>query len=147
MKLLAENKKAYKNYEILERYEAGIVLLGSEVKSIKNRAFSFKDSFILIEKGEAWLYNFHISPYANAYIPKYDPERKRKLLLNKKEIIKLATKVQEKGLTIVPLKVYIKNGLIKLEIALVRGLRKYDKRKAIKEKELKRQIDYYKYAY
>ncbi|HIP43365.1 MAG TPA: SsrA-binding protein SmpB [Aquifex aeolicus] len=139
---IAENKEAKVKYEILETYEAGIVLKGSEVKSLRNKGtVSFKDSFVRIEKGEAWLYNLYIAPYKHATIDNPDPLRKRKLLLHKREILRLAGKVQEKGLTIIPLKLYWKNNKVKLLIALVKGKKLYDRRRELKEKAMKRELE------
>jgi len=140
-KVVATNKKAFHDYTILEKYEAGIVLTGSEVKSLREGACNLKDSFVVIEDGEAWLYNFYIAPYKPAAKFGHDPTRKRKLLLHKKEILKLMGKVKEKGLTIVPLRVYFKNGKAKVEIALAKGKVKYEKREAMKEKDMKREIE------
>ncbi len=140
-KVVATNKKAFHNYTTLEKYEAGIVLTGSEVKSLRDGACNLKDSFVMIEDGEAWLYNCYIAPYKPSAKFCHDPTRKRKLLLHKKEILKLMGKVKEKGLTIVPLGVYFKNGKAKVEIALVKGKVKYEKREAMKEKDTKREIE------
>ncbi|HIQ48949.1 MAG TPA: SsrA-binding protein SmpB [Aquifex aeolicus] len=139
---IAENKEAKVKYEILETYEAGIVLKGSEVKSLRNKGtVSFKDSFVRIENGEAWLYNLYIAPYKYATIDNHDPLRKRKLLLHKREILRLAGKVQEKGLTIIPLKLYWKNNKVKVLIALVKGKKLYDRRRELKEKAMKRELE------
>jgi len=136
-----ENKKAYHDYEILERIEAGIVLKGSEVKSIRDGKIAFKDSYARVENGEVFLYNFYISRYPCS-LEKLNPVRKRKLLLKKNEIRRLERKVSEKGLTIVPLSVYFNNkGIAKIEIGLVKGKKLFDKRKSLKEKEIKRQIE------
>ncbi|MGA1861721.1 SsrA-binding protein SmpB [Deferribacter thermophilus] len=140
MKVLATNKKAYHDYEIIEKYEAGIVLKGTEVKSAKNGRINLRDSFIRINNGEAFLLNCHISPYEQGNIMNHDPTRTRKLLLHKREISRLAGKVQEKGLTLVPLKVYLKNNLVKVEIALAKGKKLHDKRESIKKKDLDREI-------
>ncbi|KAA0256892.1 SsrA-binding protein SmpB [Deferribacter autotrophicus] len=140
MKVLATNKKAFHDYEIIEKYEAGIVLKGTEVKSAKNGRINLRDSFIRIKDGEAFLLNCHISPYEQGNIMNHDPTRTRKLLLHKREIERLAGKVQEKGLTLVPLKVYLKNNLVKIEIALAKGKKLYDKRETIKKKDLEREI-------
>jgi SsrA-binding protein len=135
-----ENKKAYHDYEILERIESGIVLKGSEVKSIRDGKVSFKDSYAKVENGEVFLHNFYIAPYPNSCI-KLDPLRKRKLLLKKNEIRRLERKVSEKGLTMVPLSVYFNNkGLAKIELGLVKGKKLFDKRKELKEREIERQI-------
>ncbi|MCL5408574.1 MAG: SsrA-binding protein SmpB [Candidatus Omnitrophica bacterium] len=136
-----ENRKAYHEYEIIEKLEAGLSLYGPEVKSIRQGSANLRDSFVKIEKKEAFVYNFYIAPYQSAF-EKINPRRKKKLLLHKGQIIRLERKVQEKGLTIVPLLVYFnKNGIIKIEIALVKGKKFFDKRQVIKEKEVKRQIE------
>ncbi len=140
IKVVATNKPAYHNYDILETYEAGLVLEGSEVKSIREGAVNLKDAFIRIDDGEAYVYNMYIAPYKPAAKFQHDPYRKRKLLLHKREILKLMGKVQEKGLTIIPLKLYFKNGKAKLEIALAKGKAKYEKRQAIKERETRREL-------
>ncbi|MCS7180351.1 MAG: SsrA-binding protein [bacterium] len=135
-----ENKSAFYNYEVLERIEAGIVLKGSEVKSIREGKISFKDSYAKIENGEIFLYNFYVAPYPSSF-EKINPKRKKKLLLNKNEIRRLERKVSEKHLTLVPLSVYFNNkGLAKIELALVKGKKLFDKRREIKEKEIERQI-------
>lgn len=131
------NRKARHDYEILETFEAGIVLLGSEVKSIKMGNANLKDSYADVENGEVWLYNFHISPYKFASEKfNHAPLRPKKLLLHKREIAKLIGKIKEKGFTLIPIKVYTKNGLIKVELALAKGKKLYDKRRALKEREL-----------
>ncbi len=136
-----ENKKAYYDYEILEKFESGIVLKGSEVKSIREGRISFRDSYAKVENGEIFLYNFYIAPYPSS-TEKIDPLRKKKLLLKKNEIRRLEKKVSEKGLTIVPLSVYFNNrGLVKIEIGLAKGKKIFDKRRELKEKEIKRQIE------
>jgi SsrA-binding protein len=138
---VAYNKEAKAEYEILETYEAGIVLEGPEVKSLRNRqSVSFKDSFVRIEDGEAWLYNLYISPYKFATIKPPDPLRKRKLLLHKREILRLMGKVKEKGYTIIPLRVYFKNGKAKVEIALAKGKRVHDRREELRQRDLERQL-------
>ncbi len=140
IKVVATNKNAYHNYNIIETYEAGLVLKGSEVKSIREGAVNLRDSFIRIDDGEAFIYNMYIAPYKPASKLQHDPYRKRKLLLHKREILKLMGKVQEKGLTIIPLKLYFKDGKAKLEIALAKGKAKYEKREAIKERDIKREL-------
>ena len=140
-RLIAENKKVYRDYEIIEEIEAGIELLGGEVKSIKNGAISLKDSFVKFEASEAFILNLYIAPYKYSGGTSYDPERKRKLLLKKREIKRLIGKVKERGLTIVPVKVYLKGRWIKILLALVRGRKKYEKRRIIKEREIKREIE------
>lgn len=134
------NKKAYFDYEILEKYEAGIELKGTEVKSVREGKVNLRDSFVRIENGEAFLFNTYIAPYKHGSLFNHEPTRKRKLLLHKREIKRLMGKVQEKGLTIVPLRMYFnERGKVKVEIALVKGKRKYDKREAIKRRELERE--------
>lgn len=144
MPVYSENSIANFNYEILDKYEAGIVLNGPEVKSIKTHGISLKAAYVkIMNSGEVYLLNSHISKYKPAFSIQqhYDPERSRKLLLNKKEINKLAGKIQNKGLTIIPLKVYSKNRNIKIEIALARGKKLFDKREDMKNKETKRRAE------
>ncbi len=134
------NKKAYHDYEILEKYEAGIALQGTEVKSLREGKANIRDAFVRIENGEAFLFNAYIAPYTHGNLFNHEPTRKRKLLLHKSEIKRLMGKVQEKGLTIIPLRIYFnQRGKAKVEIALVRGRKKYDKREAIKRRELERE--------
>jgi SsrA-binding protein len=140
MKILSTNKKAYFDYEIIENYEAGIVLLGTEVKSAKEGKINLRDSFVRIIDVEAYLLNCHISPYSHGNITNHDPTRTRKLLLHKRELNKLIGKSKEKGLTLIPLKMYEKGNKIKVEIALAKGKKKYDKRESIREKDLSREI-------
>lgn len=139
-KIVANNKKAFHDFLILEKYNAGMVLTGTEIKSIRQGAINLKDSFAKIEDGEVWLYNVHINPYAqgNRYNP--DPDRKRKLLLNKQEILKMLGKVKKEQYTIVPLNVYLENGWAKVEIALAKGKQLHDKREVIAKKALDRDI-------
>ncbi|MGC8853074.1 MAG: SsrA-binding protein SmpB [Hydrogenobacter sp.] len=140
--IIAVNKEAKADYHIIETYEAGIVLEGSEVKALRNKqTVSFKDSFVRIENGEAWLYNLYIAPYKYATIKPPDPSRKRKLLLHKREILRLMGKVQEKGYTIIPISLYFKNNKVKVEIALARGKKTYDRRQELREKDLRRQLE------
>ncbi len=141
IRVIQENRKARHDFEILETFEAGIVLLGPEVKSIKQGRVSLKDSYVEIKNGEAWIKRLHVSPYDKNTILKIDPERKRKLLLHKYEIKRLIGKVKERGLTIIPLKIYLKNNLVKVEIALVKGKRKYEKREELKKKAIEREIE------
>ena len=142
MKILATNRKANFEYHILSTYETGIVLVGSEVKSIRQGNVNLKDSFIDFDKkGECFVKNMHISEYKEASLDKVDEKRSRKLLLNKKEINKLISKTQEKGLTCIPLKVYLKDNLIKLEIALAQGKHLYDKKKSLAERDIKRDTE------
>ena len=142
MRVIARNKKARHNYEILEEYEAGIVLKGSEVKSVRAGKVSIVESFARVDGGELWLENMYIAPYDNASgIFGHEPRRKRKLLMHKNEIKRLAGKLAQKGLTLIPLEVYINDrGLVKVKLGLARGKKKYDKREAIKERDLRRKI-------
>ncbi len=144
MKEIAVNKKAYHDYEILETFEAGIKLLGSEVKSCKAGQVNLKGAYIKVAvtptKHLAYIIGMHIAPYKFARQEGYDPLRTRELLLHKKEILKLAGKVKEKGLSIIPLKLYQKNGLIKLEIGLCKGKKLYDKREELKKKAIKKEM-------
>ena len=141
MKLLANNKKAYHDYFIEEKYEAGLSLLGSEVKSIKKGKVSIKESFISDRKGEMFIYGMHVTPYSQAYDKDIDPTRTRRLLLHKKEINKLIGKKTQAGYTVIPLKIYERDGLVKLELALAKGKKQYDKRESIKAKDDKRKMD------
>lgn len=141
MRVIAENKKALFNYEILERLEAGIALLGSEVKSIREGRVSLKESFADIKEGEAYLVNCHISPYEAANRFNHEPLRPRKLLLHRQEIKRLTGKIKEKGLTLIPTKIYLNDkGKVKVEIALARGKRAYEKKEAIKARDLEREL-------
>jgi SsrA-binding protein len=128
IKAIATNKEAYHNYFILDTYEAGIQLTGTEVKSARAGRVNLKDSYALVRDGEAWLLNAHISPYSHGNRENHDPDRDRRLLMHKKEIIKLQSKIQEKGLTIVPTKLYFKGNLIKCELGIAKGKKLYDKR-------------------
>lgn len=141
MKLLANNKKAFHDYFIEEKYEAGLSLLGSEVKSIKKGKVSIKESFISDRNGEMFIYGMHVTPYEQAYEKDIDPTRTRRLLLHKKEINKLLGQKTQAGYTIVPLKIYERDGLVKLELALAKGKKQFDKRESIKAKDDKRKID------
>lgn len=140
-KLVANNKKAYHDYFIDEKYEAGIELFGTEVKSIRMGKCSIKESFIRVENGEIYIYGMHISPYEKGNIFNKDPLRVRRLLLHKREIAKLDGKMAEQGMTIVPLQVYFKGSLVKVEIGLARGKKLYDKRQDIAKKDQKREIE------
>ena len=140
-KLIANNKKARFDYFIEETYEAGICLHGTEVKSMRMGKCSIKESFIRIEKGEVYIYNMHISPYEKGNIFNKDPLRPRKLLLHKHEINKIAGKMAEKGYTVVPIQVYFKGSLVKVEIALARGKKLYDKRQDIAKKDQRRESE------
>ena len=140
-KLIANNKKAYHDYFIEDKYETGIELFGTEVKSIRMGKCSIKESFIRIEKGEVYVYGMHINPYEKGNIFNKDPLRPRKLLLHKSEITKLGAKIAEKGYTLVPLQVYFKGSLVKVEIGLAKGKKLYDKRDDIARKDQKREIE------
>lgn len=139
--LMAQNKKARHDYSILETYEAGIVLTGTEIKSIRDRRINLKDGFVQIRNGEAYMVNVHISEYAQGNQFNHDPLRNRKLLLHKKEIRKLGQATQDKGVTIVPLKVYLKSGFAKVLIGVAKGKRQYDKRETIKRRDEQRTIE------
>ncbi|WP_251211942.1 SsrA-binding protein SmpB [Adlercreutzia murintestinalis] len=139
---IAKNRRAFHDYEILETFEAGIQLTGTEVRSLRDNNAQLTDAFALVRNGEVWLSNFHISPFANGNIANVDPDRRRKLLLHKKQIRYLSEKTQEKGLAVVPLKLYFnKHGLVKVEIALARGKKLHDKRRSMRERDVKREID------
>lgn len=137
---LAQNKKARHDYQILETIEAGLVLTGTEIKSVRERRINLKDGFAQIHNGEAWLMNVHISEYTQGNRFNHDPLRARKLLLHKKEIQKLTGQTSEKGITIVPLKVYLKHGFAKVLLGIVKGKHDYDKRETIKKRDQEREI-------
>lgn len=141
MKLVANNKKAYHDYFIDEKYEAGLVLHGTEVKSLRLGKCSVKEAFVRIENSEMWIYGMHISPYEKGNIFNRDPLRPKKLLMHKDEIRKLTGKISEKGFTIVPLQVYFKDGRAKIEIGLARGKKLYDKRQDIAKKDQRREAE------
>lgn len=141
MKLVANNKKAYHDYFIEEKYETGICLHGTEVKSLRMGKCSVKEAFIRIENGEVFVYGMHISPYEKGNIFNKDPLRVRKLLLHKQEINKLTGKIAEKGYTLVPLQVYFKDGRAKVEIGLAKGKKLYDKRQDIAKKDQRRESE------
>ena len=138
VKILIKNKKAYHEYFIEETYEAGIALVGSEVKSIRGGKANIREAFVRITDGQALIHGMHISPYEKGSNYNEDPMRIRKLLLHKREIVKLHSIVTQKGLTLVPLAVYLKNGLVKLEIGVARGKKLYDKRQSIAERDAQR---------
>lgn len=140
-KLVANNKKAYHDFFIDDKYETGIELFGTEVKSIRMGKCSIKESFVRIEKGEVYIYGMHINPYEKGNIFNKDPLRVRKLLLHKTEINKLAAKIAEKGYTLVPLQVYFKGSLVKVEIGLARGKKLYDKRDDIAKNDQRREVE------
>ncbi|MCC8128279.1 MAG: SsrA-binding protein SmpB [Clostridiales bacterium] len=141
VKLVANNKKAYHDYFIDEKYECGIELFGTEVKSIRMGQCSIKEAFVRIEEGEIWIHGMHINPYEKGNIFNKDPLRSRKLLMHRREIDKLFGKVREKGFTLVPLQVYLKGSLVKVEIGLARGKKLYDKREALAKKDQKREVE------
>ncbi|PIS39457.1 MAG: SsrA-binding protein [Candidatus Nealsonbacteria bacterium CG08_land_8_20_14_0_20_38_20] len=140
MRILSENRKAYFNYKILERFEAGISLLGQEVKSLRTRGLGLAGSYVVLRDGEVFWLGANIPPYQPKNAPPdYEPERSRKLLLRKSEIKRLIGKANQKGLTLIPLKLYTKNGKIKLEFASAKGMKRFDKREKIKKREFQRE--------
>jgi SsrA-binding protein len=141
IKVVATNRKAYHDYQIHDTFEAGLVLVGSEIKSIRAGQVSLQDGFVQFERGEAWLINVHIAQYDPASRLNHEPRRRRKLLLHRREIERLLGKVQEKGFTLVPTRLYLKDGRAKMEIALAKGKRLYDKRQAIAKRDSDRQIE------
>jgi len=140
-KVISKNRKALHDYHVEETYEAGIVLTGTEVKSVRNSRVNLKDSFAKVEGGELFLYNMHISPYDPGNRFNHEPLRVRKLLMHKSEIGRLAGKIQEKGYALIPLKIYFRGSLIKIELGLARGKKLYDKRRDIAEKDSKREME------
>lgn len=140
-KVVARNRKARHEYEILEEYEAGLVLKGAEVKSLREGNASFTDSFGRVEGGEAWLYELHIAPYGEASLDAPEPKRPRKLLLHKREIERLASKTAQRGLTLVPLDIHFSRGYAKVTLALARGKKLYDKREDLKRQAMRREVD------
>jgi SsrA-binding protein len=139
-KVIATNRKARHDYEILETYEAGLVLRGTEVKSLREGQVNFKDSYAAINGNEAWLIGCHIAPYHHGSDANHDPDRSRKLLLHRREIARLLGKTAERGLTLVPLRLYFKEGRAKLEVGLARGKKIYDKRASIRERDERREM-------
>ena len=140
-KLIASNRKAFHDYFVLQKVEAGIALTGTEVKSLREARVNLKDSYVDFDRGEAYLVGAHISPYSHGNRENHDPERKRKLLLHRREIDRLQGQVVEKGLTVVPLRLYFKGGRVKAEIAVVRGKKLFDKRETEKRRELDREAE------
>ena len=136
---IAENRKAFHDYHFLETFEAGLVLLGTEVKAIREGRVNLRDSFARVEEGEVFLYNVHISPYSHRGYADHEPLRKRKLLLHRDEIRKLIGKTVEKGMTLVPVRLYFKNGRVKVAVSLAKGKKDYDKRETIKRRETERE--------
>jgi SsrA-binding protein len=137
--LIADNRKAHFDYHVLETFEAGIALLGTEVKGIREGKANLRDAYARVEKGEVWLYNVHINPYSHRGYVDHDPKRRRKLLMHRQEIRKLIGKTVEKGLTLVPTRMYFKGGKVKVAIALARGKQVHDKRETIKRRETERE--------
>jgi SsrA-binding protein len=140
-KVLATNRKAYHDYHIEETYETGIALTGTEIKSVRAGSVNLRDAYAQVKNGELWLMNVHIAPYEPASRQNVDPYRDRKLLMHRKEILRLFGRVQEKGFTLVPLRMYLKKNRTKLEIGLARGKRQYDKREAISKRDAAREIE------
>ncbi len=140
IRVVATNRKAYHDYQIEDTYEAGIVLLGTEIKSLREGRANLRDGFAVVRNGEVWLLNVHIAPYAGGNRQNHDPLRERKLLLHRREINRLAGKVREKGWTLVPLRIYLKDNRAKVELGLVHGKREYDKRETIARREADRDI-------
>jgi len=140
-KIIATNRKAFHEYFILDKYEAGIVLLGSEVKSLREGSANLKGGYVLIRDGNALMLGVRISPYSHTGFTGHDPLRERQLLLQKRQILKLGQKVAEKGLTLIPLRIYFKNGIAKVEIGLAKGKRHYDKKEALKKRDIKRDTE------
>jgi SsrA-binding protein len=141
VKVVARNRKAHHEYQILETWEAGLVLLGSEVKSLREGNASLSDSYARVENGEAWLYNMHIGPYGPSGPDAHEFKRRRKLLLHRREIRRLIGSVEQAGLTLIPLEVYFRHGYAKLKLALAKGKRHRDKREDIKQREAEREIE------
>lgn len=141
VKVVATNRKARHHYFLLEHFEAGIVLKGSEIKSIRAGQISLAEAYVRVDGGEAWLVDAHVAPYEQAGIFNHDPIRPRKLLLHRKEILHLWEQVRQKGVTIVPLRVYLKEGRAKVEIAIAKGKKLYDKRQAIAKRDAQREIE------
>lgn len=137
--LIADNRKAHFDYHVLETFEAGVQLLGTEVKGIREGKASLRDAYARIDKGEVWLFNVHINPYSHRGYVDHDPKRKRKLLLHAQEIRKLIGKTTERGLTLVPLRMYFKRGRVKVAIALVKGKQAHDKRETLRKREVDRE--------
>ena len=140
-KVIAQNRRARHEYHVLERFEAGIELVGTEVKSLREGHITLKDSYADVENGQMFLVGVHINPYEQGNIYNHEPERIRRLLMHKREIVKLGTRVAEKGLTLIPLSVYFKQGRVKVEVALCQGKHTVDKRDSIREREVKREIE------
>ena len=140
-KVISTNRKAFHDYSILETYEAGVVLKGTEVKSLREAQVNFKDCYATIDNNEAWLIGCYISPYHHGTDANHDPERRRKLLLHKREISRLLGKIAERGLTLIPLRLYFKEGRVKVELGLARGKKLHDKRESIAERDHQRDLE------
>jgi len=140
-KIVARNRKARHDYELLDRFEAGLVLFGSEIKSIRANQVTLQQSFVIVKRGELWLMEAHIAPYEFAGSAQHDPTRPRKLLLHRGEINKIVVALTTKGLTMVPTKMYLKDGWAKLEVALARGKKQHDKRADLAKRDAKRQVE------
>ena len=138
-RVIADNRKAFHDYHVLETFEAGVVLLGTEVKAIREGRVNLRDSYARLDKGEVWLLNVHISPYSHTGYAHHEERRQRKLLLHRTEIRKLTGKVAEKGLTLAPLRMYFKDGRVKVALALVKGKQEHDKRETIRRREVDRE--------
>jgi SsrA-binding protein len=141
IKVLAVNKKARFNFSIDEQFECGMVLVGTEVKSIKDGRFSFADAYAIVEKDELWLVDLHVTPYVYGNRVNHEPLRKRKLLVHRKEIRRLRRLLDEKGLTLVPLKIYLKRGNVKVELGIAKGKKLFDKRDDIRKRDQKRELE------
>jgi len=141
IKIIAKNRRAGYDYELLERFEAGLALTGSEIKSVRGNRVNLQRGFVQNRGGELWLLDVHIAPYEFAGYEKHDPDRPRKLLLHRREINKINEAISTKGLTMIPTKMYLKDGWAKVEIALARGKRKYDKRSELAKRDAKRQVE------
>lgn len=138
-RVIADNRKAFHDYHVLDTWEAGLALLGTEVKAIRERRVNLRDSFARLEHGELWLLNVHVSPYSHTGYAGHDERRQRKLLLHRHELNKISGQVREKGLTLVPLQMYFKNGRVKVSLALVKGKHAHDKRETIRRREVDRE--------
>jgi SsrA-binding protein len=138
---VATNRKARHEYEVLDTFEAGLVLKGPEVKSLREGQVAFRDAFARVDRGEVWLYNLHISPYDPANVWNVDPDRERKLLLNRQEIRRVASAVDEKGLTLIPMDIYFRGGVAKMTLAVARGRKLYDKREKLKRQTQAREAE------
>jgi len=141
VKIIATNRKARHDYHIDDTFEAGMALTGTEIKSIRAGRVSLRDSFAVVKEGELWLMNAHIAPYDPGTYANHEPRRPRKLLMHRREINRITGQLQEKGFTLVPLRLYLKNNLAKVELGLARGKKQYDKRAALRQKETRREID------